>query len=102
MSYLVVYDPAAQQEYEEAVEWYARRSELASTHFIQEVKERIATIRNDPARFRKMYKNFQEALLHKYPCLIIYFVDEPHKTIVITSVFNYRRHPKRKYRKKQK
>ena len=99
MSYLPIYAPAALQEYKEAVGWYLGRSETAADNFIREVKEKIAVICDDPMRYRNTYKNFRETSLKKYPYAIVYLVDEPRKTIMVSSVYHHKRNPRRKYRK---
>ncbi len=100
MSYRFIYDPIATLEYKDAVGWYAKRNEKAANNFINEVKDKIAVICNDPFRYRNTYKNYRETSLKKFPYSIIYFVDEAKKIVIIQSLFHHKRNPRRKYKKK--
>jgi plasmid stabilization system protein ParE len=83
MSYRLIYDPIATFEYKNAVDWYAERSIIAGNNFINEIKNTVAVICNDPLRYRNNYKNYRETSLKKFPYSIIYFVDESEKTVII-------------------
>ncbi len=99
MSYTFIYDPAALSEYKEAIAWFEERSELAAEKFIAEVAERITMICLDPLRHRKIYKDFRETSLKKYPYHIVYLFDENEQKVIITSVYHHKRNPRKKYRK---
>jgi plasmid stabilization system protein ParE len=75
MSYRPIYTPIAFNEYKDAVEWYAARSNQAAECFVEAVKERLRLICEKPQHYRNTYKNFRETLLKKYPFYIIYFID---------------------------
>lgn len=100
MAYSYLFDPTAANEYEKAFKWYEKRSILAADNFIIRVQEGITAICSDPHRYRNSYKNFRELSLKKYPFLIIYYVDDVKKAIVIVSIFHQKRHPSKKYNKR--
>lgn len=99
MNYTYIFEPLALSEYKDAVLWYLVRSEKAAINFVQAVNERIVAICSNPLRYRNTYKYFRETSLKKYPYCIVYFVDEDKETIIISSVYNHKRNPKKKYRK---
>jgi plasmid stabilization system protein ParE len=99
MIYKYIYDPVALSEYRDAVLWYDDRSGVVAERFILAIKERIKDICTNPLRYRNTYTHFRETSLKKYPYSIVYFVDEPLKTVVITSVYHHKRDPRRKYKK---
>jgi plasmid stabilization system protein ParE len=98
MQYSYLYTPVAAKQYTNTVQWYNKRSVQAAENFIVEVEQKINTICSDPKRYANHYKNFRETSLKKYPYSIIYFVDEPNKTIVITALHPHKSTPKRKYK----
>jgi len=99
MTYTHIYEADAQLEYEEAILWYLEKSNQASRNFELEINEKLKEICLKPTLYRNTKKYFREALLKKYPFSIIYFIDEEHHNIVITSVFHNSRNPKKKYTK---
>ena len=94
-NYLV--EPRAQKEYEESIEWYSERSELAALNFIKNVDAALLQITKKPYQFRNTYKKFREASIKNYPFAIIYTIEENLKTIIIVSVYHHKRNPKKKY-----
>lgn len=99
MNYNYILDPKAQQEYENSIEWYSERSELVTLNFIDTIESTIAVICKNPYLYKKGYKNFHAAVTKKYPYSIVYAVEEKIKTVVIISVFQNNRSPKKKYKK---
>ena len=100
--YKYLLEPRAQQEYEEAIEWYAERSEAATLNFIKEMDETIVQICEKPHANKKPYNNFYETTLDKYPFTIVYVIEPNQKLIVIVSVYHQKRNPKYKYKVKKK
>jgi len=74
----------ATRELEEAYAWY----------------EELKKITNNPQHYKKTYKNYQEALVDRFPFLIVYTVVEPVKEILVIAIFHTSRNPKIKYRNK--
>lgn len=95
-NYLV--EPKAQKEYDESIEWYSERSELAAINFIKSVDAALLLITKKPYQFKNTYKNFREVSLKKYPFAIIYSVEENLKIIIIVSIYHHKRNPKKKYK----
>ncbi len=93
-----IFEPKAQKEYEDSIEWYCERNLEAAIKFIDSVDELIALICHNPKQFKKPYKNYHEAITETYPFSIIYCIEEKIKTIVVISVFHHKRSPKRKFK----
>lgn len=100
MAYSYLFDPHAAEEYEEAFNWYEKKSYLAADNFIIRIQEAITAICADPYRYRNGYKNLRELPLKKYPYHVIYYINDALSTIVIVSIFHAKRNPKKKYKKK--
>jgi len=90
----------AAKEYLEAIAWYKERSLLAAENFVKEVNEAFIKIELEPAYYKNIYRIFYEIKLHRYPYSIVYFIDEGDSRIVISTIFHYKRNPKRKFDKR--
>jgi len=99
MTYTISYQEKAIREYEIAVQWYRLKSERAAINFEIAVNSRIALLRTSPGIFKKVYKQFHEISLEKYPFSIVYLIDIQQKVVIIFSFFHHKRNPKMKYRK---
>lgn len=99
MKFILIYQPIALEEFNDAVLWYGERSEAAARQFIIEVKEKLDSICKNPYSFRNTYLNFRETSLKKYPFYIVYFLDEKENKVIITSIYHHKRNPKNKYLK---
>ncbi|MCC7050799.1 MAG: type II toxin-antitoxin system RelE/ParE family toxin [Bacteroidia bacterium] len=96
--YHYILNPKAQEEYESSVEFYISKSEEVAINFVEIIEEAIIFIRKNPHLYKKSYKNFHEAVIKGYPFSIIYTVEEQIKTVVIFSIFQNNRNPKKKYK----
>lgn len=90
--------PKAQQEFEEAVEWYANRSLTSAEKFVEEVDSAFATICEFPHRWKNEYAHYYEYYLKRFPFAIVYIIDSTNQSIVILSIFHQRRNPRKRYK----
>ncbi len=97
--YTITLRKRAAKEYLEAIAWYKERSVLAAENFVKAVNEAFISIELQPANYKNVYKHFYEIKLRKYSYSIVYFIDEKKNSIVITTVFHYKRNPKKKFDK---
>ena len=95
--YILSLRKRAAKEYLLAIAWYKERSLIAAENFVKEVNETFTNIEAQPSRYRNIYKHFYEIKVRKYPYSIVYFIDEEKGSIVITTVFHYKRNPKKKF-----
>jgi mRNA-degrading endonuclease RelE of RelBE toxin-antitoxin system len=98
VSYKIAYAPKAFTEYEQTVTWYVERSQQAAENFEAALNERMVLLRNEPARYKKTYKQFREVRLKGYPYSIIYFIDDSNKQVILFSIHHHRKNPRKKYR----
>lgn len=98
MAYRYTITERASLQYEKAIDWYVERSLSAGKNFYYSVETRIQDICEQPKQFRNTKKNFREAILKKYPFSIIYTIDETNQSVIITSIFHHKQHPKQKYK----
>ena len=99
MSYRYIFHEHAQQDYEQSLEWYTKRSVDAAEKFVVGIDNALELICGNPKRWRNKYKNFHEIRLKKYPFTIIYAIEIDKDLVVIFSVYHHKRNPKGKYRK---
>ena len=98
MTYQYILHETAQEEYEEALQWYMERSEQAAENFIIAVDRSLQMICDHPTRWRNQYKHFYELGVKKFPYTIIYSVEKGNQLIIISSIYHHKRNPRKKYR----
>jgi plasmid stabilization system protein ParE len=99
MSYSYILHEKAQEDYDEAIEWYAVKSIKAAENLIAEAENTLQLICNNPDRWRNEYKHYRELKVQKYPYVIIYTVEQDSQVVLVTAIFNINKNPKKKYRK---
>lgn len=77
-------------------EWYESRQTGLGDKFISLLEKKLNTIEKYPKRFPIRSERFREALVSKFPYLVIYFIEEDR--IIVSSIFYAGRNPKRKYK----
>lgn len=76
--------------------WYEGKNEGLGSKFINEVEQSINYIANYPNHFQIRRRNYREAVLKKFPYVIIYEVFK--NNIVVYSVFPCKDDPNKKLR----
>jgi plasmid stabilization system protein ParE len=99
MRYRYILHKAAQQDYEESLQWYMERSEQAAINFVTVVDHALQLICDYPVRWRNEYKHYYELGVKKYPYTIIYSIEKAKKLIIVSAIYHHKRNPKKKYRK---
>jgi plasmid stabilization system protein ParE len=92
------FHPAAQEDYESSVSWYLKRSLKAATNFVDTVENGLSFICADPKICRNTYKNYHELTLPKYPCTIVFTMEESQQMVIIIAIYHQKRNPDKKYR----
>jgi hypothetical protein len=64
---------------------------------LDEFESALIKIHVNPEGYEKKYKNFRQAMLNRFPYLVLFEIDEKH--IVIYRFINARRHPQKDLRK---
>lgn len=92
MSLSIVLRPAAQEEFDEAVDWYEQQSAGLGAEFISSVAEALDRISLTPEAYPTVFPKMRRIVVRKFPYLIYYYV-EPEQ-IVIIAIFHSKREPK--------
>lgn len=87
----------AQKEILVSWNWYEDRLEGLGDRFVNEVKDAILKIVNNPNRYPIKYKSYRQISVNTFPFLIIYRINERRKIVRIVSVFHTSKHPDKKY-----
>jgi len=99
MNYSYLLRRQASKEFTDAFVWYESEQEGLGELFLDAVRRKLEKICNNPYHYKNSYSAFHEALTEKFPFLIVYFIDEKSKIIVVTAIFHTSRNPKGKFRK---
>ncbi|MEG4243510.1 type II toxin-antitoxin system RelE/ParE family toxin [Microcoleus sp. MON2_D6] len=92
MSLSIVLRPAAQEEFDEAVDWYEQQSAGLGVEFLNRVEEALDRISATPEACSIVFQEMRRIVVRKFPYLIFYRV-EPEQ-IVVLAIFHSKREPK--------
>lgn len=92
MSLSIVLRPAAQEEFDEAVDWYEQQSAGLGVEFLNRVEEALDRISATPEAYSIVFQEMRRIVVRKFPNLIYYRV-EPEQ-IVVFAIFHNKREPK--------
>lgn len=92
MSLSIVLSPAAQEEFDEAIDWYEQQSAGLGVEFLNRVEESFDLISATPEAYPIVFAEMRRIVVRKFPYLIFYRV-EP-KQIVVLAIFHSKREPK--------
>lgn len=95
----ILFHPLAEKEYYESIEWYENSQSGLGQKFINDIEKSINLISLKPLIFPKKKGNLREALVPKFPFLIVFEIKEKENVIIILSVYHTSRNPKKKFRK---
>ena len=87
----VLIHSAAEAEYEAALEWYFKRSEMAADNFEAAFERALEAIQSNPQFYPLCDDRHRFCLLRRYPYLVIYRVDKDE--IRMVAVAHSRRLP---------
>ncbi|MBN4046978.1 type II toxin-antitoxin system RelE/ParE family toxin [bacterium AH-315-P13] len=95
MASKLIIEPEAQDEIDEAIEWYESKQVGLGADFFNYLDSYFQTLINDKALFEiKRKPVFRELPLKRFPYVIIY--EEYKSEVIVYSVFNTRQHPNKK------
>ena len=97
MKYKVEIKEEAREDIIEPADWYAGKEPGLNFYFIEQLEAIIEIILGNPKTYKRIYKNFRQAALKKFPYVVVYEYEI--ETIVIYSVFHAKQHPKKKTRR---
>jgi len=97
--YVIIFHPKAEKEYLESVEWYEDALIGLGDEFVNEIETTINRIQNNPLLFPVKKLQIREAVVKKFPFVILFQLKEKENQLFILSVYHTSRNPKKKYRK---
>jgi plasmid stabilization system protein ParE len=100
MSWRLEIKEEAKKDIVEAAHWYQQKSLGLDIKFIQYLEDTFHIILVNPKTFKRVYKNFRQAALKKFPFVVVYETEED--TIIIYSVFHTKQNPVKKIKRLKK
>jgi plasmid stabilization system protein ParE len=88
---IVILDKAF-QEIENARDFYENNQINLGTSFTKEVFSILEILESNPLLFPVKFNNMREAMIKKFPFIVIFEV-LPNDEIIVLSVFHFRRNP---------
>ena len=85
----------AYQEIEKARDYYENNQINLGTSFTNEVFSILEILESNPLLFPVKFNNIREAVINKFPFVVIFEV-LPNNEIIVLSVFHFRRNPEDK------
>ncbi len=98
MLYKFVILQKADNEYYDALNWYALQESNLAAKFAADVEVSINRILQIPESYPKTKRGYRQALRETFPYFIVYFVDRTAGLISIVSIFYTSRNPGKKFR----
>jgi mRNA-degrading endonuclease RelE of RelBE toxin-antitoxin system len=85
----------AEQELFESYDWYEKQQEGLGNRFYKDINYYLALLEENPFQFPIKYiESLRTLSVHKFPFLLIYWIDEINTTVYIVSVFHTSRNPR--------
>lgn len=82
----------AQQEFDEAFDWYEGRRPGLGRQFAERIQEVLDRIAANPEMHAVVYKNARNAIVRRFPYSVFYQI-EP-KEIIVLAIFHGKRNPR--------
>jgi len=100
MSYSHRLHPLAYKDIVEAYEWYEDKQAGLGDEFALELEKKIKAITDNPEVYGFRDRNdFREALVKRFPYIIVYKIYKSNKEIFISSIHHASKHPRNKIRR---
>lgn len=89
-----------QEDFNEGFDWYEDKVKGLGHEFLNSIEAKISEIVEHPGTFgSKGNPRYREALIRKFPYVIVYKIYEKKKEIFISSIHHTKKSPKKKYRR---
>lgn len=99
IDYTLEFHSKIEADYNDAYAWYESQSIGLGEKFLQQVRKKVEEICKHPQTFgSKGNSEYREAIIDKFPYLIIYKIYPIKKVIFIASIHHAKKHPRSKYR----
>ncbi len=91
MKYKITISLRAQEEIEEAIDYYLSSGTKAHLHLINELSSIYKTLASNPY-FEIRYKNIRSVKIRKFPYSLFFIINDD-KTVHVLSCFHNKRNP---------
>lgn len=91
--YKAVILPFAKHDIKEAALWYNDKQNGLGKIFTQEIRKKIAFLKQNPASSPIRYDNVKTAVLDIFPYMVHYSIDTQNKLLIISAVLHTSRDP---------
>jgi plasmid stabilization system protein ParE len=91
LSLALVFLPEAQEEFDEAVDWYEEQRVGLGDEFIDSVDDALDLILENPRLYEVVHDPVRRAVVRRFPYSVIYEIQA--EQILIVAVFHDRRDP---------
>ena len=98
MSCSVIFSSKAAKEIHESFVWYEEQTKGLGHQFIEIIDFAIELIKHNPDGFPNKRNSYREAVLKRFPYIIVYEHLEAEQVIFVLHIFHTKRHPKKKYK----
>ena len=85
--------PFAKEDIREAALWYNKQSKGLGNRFLDEVREKVRYIKQNPKACSVRYDNVRTTVLMVFPFMIHYTIDENNRTVIISAILHTSRDP---------
>ena len=93
MNLRLVVEPEVEADIAAAQAWYRERSLVASERFLEDAKESLLRIAQNPLQYQIVYSRYRKAMMRRFPYA---FIDTTTDTeIIVAACTHGSRHPKR-------
>lgn len=96
----ILLHPEAEKEYLESVRWYENALIGLGKEFVDEIENMFDRIGKNSFLFPVKKLKLREAVVKKFPFVIVFSIDTGKQTINVLSVYHTSRNPAKKFRRK--
>jgi plasmid stabilization system protein ParE len=98
MAYTIYVKPGVEEDIDHVYNWYEDQREGLGEEFLAELVVYYKKLELQPTVFGKASKSLRQAVLKKFPYIIVFEVSKAE--VIIYAVFHRSRNPKNKLRRK--
>lgn len=98
MSCSIIISSKAAEELKESFLWYEGQTKGLGRRFVEILDDAIDIVKLNPEGFPRKKGSYREAVLKKFPFIIVYEYVAQRQVIYVLHIFHSRRHPKIKYK----
>lgn len=91
MAYTLLVTDEAEEDIQDAADWYNLADSGLEAEFIRAVEACLESIKRNPNQYPIVYKDVHRALLRKFPYGVFYFVIND--TVIVQACFHTSRNP---------